>query len=326
MRYIIYGAGSIGGTIGASLFEAGHDVVLIARGDHGRAIAERGLRFGTPAGGWRMLPIPAVEHPSKLAFRADDVVVLAMQSQGTALACEALAFAAPPETPVACAQNGIENERVALRHFANVHGMSVRMAGAQPEPGTVAVHDTPGNGIVDVGRYPQGLDDLDRRIAADLESANIGSSALDDVMANKRAKLALNVSNTLEAAMGRAATDTELSQRARQEALDVFAAAGMTVATARDPRVAGRKREAIDGTPYGGNSAFASLARGRGRLEADYLNGEIVLLGRLHGVPTPANAILQQLAVRLVTERVPPGSMTIADIEAGTTASSANRG
>ena len=46
MRYIIYGAGAIGGTIGAGLFEAGRDVVLIARGDHGRAIKSGGLRFG----------------------------------------------------------------------------------------------------------------------------------------------------------------------------------------------------------------------------------------------------------------------------------------
>jgi 2-dehydropantoate 2-reductase len=58
------------------------------------------------------------------------------------------------------------------------------------------------------------------------------------------------------------------------------------------------------------------LARGAGRLEADYLNGEIVLLGRLHGVPTPVNAFLQQLARRLVTERVVPGTMPAAELEA----------
>ena len=54
MRYIIYGAGAIGGTLGACLFEAGREVVLIARGAHGRAIAEKGLRFGSPeaAGGY----------------------------------------------------------------------------------------------------------------------------------------------------------------------------------------------------------------------------------------------------------------------------------
>ena len=317
MRYIIYGAGSIGGTIGASLFEAGRGVVLIARGEHGRAIAERGLLFGTPAGGWRHLPIPVVGHPAALSIGTGDVVVLAMQSQGTMSALEALSLVAPADVPIACAQNGVENERLALRHFSNVHGMSVRMAGVAREPGCVGVHDSPHNGIVDVGRYPHGVDDLDRAIAADLEAASIQSLALDDIMAQKRAKLASNVTNALEAAIGRAATKTELSKRARAEAMAVFAAAGLSVATDAAPRAADRARAPIDGVPHGGNSAFQSLERGRGRLEADYLNGEIVLLGRLHGIPTPANALLQDLAIRLVKAHVAAGSLTIDDVEAG---------
>ena len=47
MRYIIIGAGAIGGTIGARLFESGHEVVLTARGAHLAALREGGLRFAT---------------------------------------------------------------------------------------------------------------------------------------------------------------------------------------------------------------------------------------------------------------------------------------
>ena len=49
----------------------------------------------------------------------------------------------------------------------------------------------------------------------------------------------------------------------------------------------------IGGQDRGGGSTWQSLARG-GAVEADYLNGEIVLLGRLHGVPTPVNELLQR--------------------------------
>jgi 2-dehydropantoate 2-reductase len=64
----------------------------------------------------------------------------------------------------------------------------------------------------------------------------------------------------------------------------------------------------------GGGSTWQSFARGTGSIETDLLNGEIVLLGRLHGVPTPANALVQRLANDAAADRRPPGSMTAADV------------
>jgi 2-dehydropantoate 2-reductase len=316
-RYIIYGAGAIGGTIGACLHEAGLNVVLIARGAHSRAIAEHGLRFGSPDGGWRVLEMPVVCEPSKLKFEAGDVVVLSMKSQDTAAALEALAAAAPHTIHVACAQNGVENERAALRHFPNVHGMCLRMPAVHLQPGVVQVHQSGSNGICDVGSYPGGATDIDREIAADLRAAHIESDVHQDIMSVKYAKLHLNVTNVLEAAIGATAPDTALSSRARQEALEVFAAAGYGVSQEPDLRVSSRIFAPIEGVAHAGNSAYQSLARGNPRLESDYLNGEVVLLGRLHGIPTPANEFLQGLARRLVRAHVPAGSLTIADVEAG---------
>ena len=42
MRFVIFGAGGIGGTIGARLFQGGEDVVLIARGPHHDQLARDG--------------------------------------------------------------------------------------------------------------------------------------------------------------------------------------------------------------------------------------------------------------------------------------------
>ena len=33
-RYVLYGAGAVGGVIGARLHLAGHEVTLVARGEH----------------------------------------------------------------------------------------------------------------------------------------------------------------------------------------------------------------------------------------------------------------------------------------------------
>jgi 2-dehydropantoate 2-reductase len=49
-------------------------------------------------------------------------------------------------------------------------------------------------------------------------------------------------------------------------------------------------------------------------VETDYLTGEIVLLGRLHGVPTPVNDLLQRLANQMAVEGRPPGSLAAEDV------------
>jgi 2-dehydropantoate 2-reductase len=58
-----------------------------------------------------------------------------------------------------------------------------------------------------------------------------------------------------------------------------------------------------------GGSTWQSLARG-GSLETDYLNGEIALLGALHGVPTPVNRMLQEVAGQAARTGAQPGSYT----------------
>ena len=51
-----------------------------------------------------------------------------------------------------------------------------------------------------------------------------------------------------------------------------------------------------DSSLRGGSSTWQSLTRTTGDIECDFLNGEIALLGRMHGVPTPANSLVQRLA------------------------------
>jgi 2-dehydropantoate 2-reductase len=315
VRYIIYGAGAVGGTIGARLFESGRDVVLIARGEHGRVMAAGGLKFGTPEG-WRVLKIPVVDHPGKLTFTDDDVVVLALKSQDTHTALDALERCATPDLAIVCAQNGVENERRALRRFANVYGMCVMMAGVHLEPGIVHVHNTPQSGVCDVGRYPRGTDALATQVAADLEASSIKSEACADIMARKYAKLLTNLTNGLEAAVGRVALGSSLAERARAEASTVFAAAGIVATRATDSRWDGINVENVEGVERIGGSTMQSVVRGLPTLETDDLNGEIVLLGRLHGVPTPVNEMLQRLAIRMIVERIKPASLSLHKLEA----------
>ena len=155
MRFVVYGAGAIGGVIGGRLFEHGHDVVLIARGEHARAMRDRGLRLEDPDGSVT-LAVPVVEHPSELDLGPDDVVVLAMKTQDTQAALDALDRAAGPPGAVACAQNGVANERMALRRHERVYAICVMCPATHLEPGVVVAGSSPVSGILDLGRLPGG--------------------------------------------------------------------------------------------------------------------------------------------------------------------------
>ncbi len=72
----------------------------------------------------------------------------------------------------------------------------------------------------------------------------------------------------------------------------------------------------VGGQRRGGGSSWQSLARGTRRIEADYLNGEVVLLGRLHGVDTPVNEVLQRVANCLARQERPPASMSLEELMA----------
>ncbi len=306
MRYVVLGAGGIGGTIGGRLFEHGHDVVLVARGPHLDALQSRGLELRSPQG-TAVLPIPAVGDPGELDLGPSDVVLLATKTQDTVGALRQLGDA--PDVTVVCAQNGVQNERMALRRFRDVHAMCVALPASHLEPGVVECYAAPRSGILDVGRYPSGTDTTDDRMAADLGASGFVTSADPAVMARKYGKLLMNLANVLEAAAGPSAWG-DLYERARAEALACFDAAGIDVDTDDDPRREQMRLTPIDGRRRSGGSTWQSLARGSGSTEADYLNGEIVLLGRLHGVPTPVNEGLQRLARHLVTTHATPGAMT----------------
>lgn len=317
MRYIIYGAGAIGGVIGARLHLSGQDVTLVARGAHLKALQEKGLTF-ISAEGTQSLAIPAAGSPAELDLTTEDVVFLAMKSQDTVAAIDTLFAAAPPTIKVVCAQNGVVNERIALRRFPNVYGQLVILPGTHLEPGTVIASASPVHGILDLGRYPGGSDQTAETIAHDLTEAQFSSVARQDIMPWKYGKLLRNLANSLQAILGLEEKAEGLIARAREEALACFIAAGVKVV---DDQMFNQRFQALNrissrsAAARSGNSSWQSLARGATTIEAAYLNGEVALLGRLHGVPTPVNALLQEMATEVAVSGLGPGAYTIANLE-----------
>ncbi|WP_405649423.1 ketopantoate reductase family protein [Streptomyces sp. NBC_00019] len=326
MRYIIIGAGAVGGTIGGRLAGSGHEVVLVARGAHRAALEDGGLRLRVPEGELTYR-LPVVEGPAGLGeLRADDVLVLAVKTQDSAAALQTWGPApvagggtAAERLPLLCAQNGVESQRLALRVFRNVYGVCVWLPCTYIEPGAVSAAGSPLTGILHLGRYPHGTDETARLVAADLEKSHIEAPVTPDVARWQYAKLLANLGNALEAVTGpmESTEAVALFERVKAEGAAVLEAAGIPYADAEEQKaVRGDKvfLVPLHGTPRGGGSSWQSLTRGTGTIEADYLNGEIALLGRLHGVPTPLNDLLQRLANTFARERREAGSMPVAEL------------
>ncbi len=316
MRFVVYGAGAIGGVLGGRLFEAGHEVVLIARGAHYEALAKAGLRLETPDGAVT-LPIPVAPSPAEVRFQDDDVLFLTVKSQDTGAAISALAAVAPADLPVVCVQNGVDNERTALRRFENVYGVCVMSPTTHLAPGVVQANSAPVTGLLDIGRWPTGADKVAVSVAESLRAATYHSEPRPDIPRWKWGKLILNLFNAIEAVCGPGSRAGELARRIHSEALTCLGEAGIPYVGQEED--AARRGDLLQLRPVAGarregSSSWQSLARSTGAIETDYLNGEIVLLGRMCGVPTPANAAIQRWANALALHHRPPGSVDEAEI------------
>ena len=312
VRWIVVGAGAVGGVVGGLLANAGEDVTLVARGAHFEAMRSHGLRLRTPNLDVT-LRCPAATSTDALAIAAGDIVLLAVKSQDSEVALRGLAATADPGAVIVCLQNGLENERLAARRFADVLSVPVMLPSMIVQPGVVAAWGAPHPAVLDVGRYPDApVDDLVRSVASGFQTAGILSTPRADIARWKRRKLLMNVANSVQALVG-LGTGQRLIEIATAEAEACFAAAGQEVASVAEDAANREGRmevSEIPGLTRGGGSSWQSLVRATGSIEADYLNGEICLLGRLHGVETPANALLQRRANAAAATNLEPGSTT----------------
>jgi 2-dehydropantoate 2-reductase len=313
---VVYGAGAVGGVLGARLYDAGHDVVLVARGRHLQAIRDRGLTLAAPDG-TRTRPVPVIGTAAELDTGTPTTVLLAVKSHQTHAAVEDLTGSLDATTPVVSVQNGVANEATLLRFFDDVQGVCVMMPTGHLEPGVVEAHSSPVPGILDVGRFPSGSDDTTRRVAQAVRSAGFESEPRADIMAWKYRKLMMNLGNAVQACCGDGDGTKELADRARAEGEAVLAAADISVVSAetdRERRGSILQIGEVPGRERRGGSSWQSLRRGTGSIESDYLNGEVVLLGRLHGAPTPVNELLRRTALRMARDGVEPASLDAADL------------
>ncbi len=331
-RYIIIGAGAIGGAVGGRLALAGLDTVLVARGDHLQAMQRSGLRLRTPDEDVTV-PVRAVGGPDEIELRAADVLVLSTKTQQADDALRTWADApvadderpggtAGERLPVLTALNGVASEAMAQRYFRRVFGVCVWMPAVHLVPGEVIIRSTPRSGMLHLGRVPARPDAEDRQllseIAADWTAANFTVPLPADVMPWKYRKLISNIGNVFQALVSRNGDWRPLAAQAEAEARQVLDAAGIAYTgdeEEAEARAAGFTMKPVPGvTENPGGSTWQSLVRGTGNVETDYLNGEIAYLAHRTGGEAPINATLATLARQAAAERRQPGDLSAEEL------------
>lgn len=323
-RYVIVGAGAIGGTVGAVLTRAGANAVLVARGRHAEALATAGMTLRTPDGTFRT-PVTAVSRPEDVQLTERDVLVFATKTQQLDAALQEwvdqpvcgpggpddLIGTAGSLLPAMTALNGVAAEEKALRYFQRVFGVCVWLPAVHLEPGEVIVRSWPVVGQFHIARWPASISaradaELLTRLAETWNSVGIRVRLPDDVAPWKYNKLLSNLGNAVGALSADAAAAGDILAAVRREGEDVLRCAGIEFVPFEISTEARKDGPTVRPVPgwYGGqsNSTWQSLSRETGNVETDFLNGEIVRLAHRHGIAAPLNAALAS-ATRAATRK-----------------------
>lgn len=320
-RYIIIGAGAVGAGLAAEFQAHGIPYILAGRGRQIAHIAQHGLTYRRP-GGTKVVRLNTADVAAPPALKPDDILVLTVKSQDVEEATGFWAWRQVEGTsliagdlPLVTLQNGLAAEDIALRRFSRVYAASILIPARYTVTGEVVVGGEPNVGIVTLGQYPHGVDDTARAIVSDLTKAGYLAEARADIRRWKAAKLQHNVTNVVELFAGTAEARANAASQLSKEAQTVLKAAGYDPATSseRTVDISSWRVAENSGIESGQQSTWQSFARGASS-EVDYLNGEIVRLGRLHGVETPLNAAFQRAAARLAHDGGKPGAVDLAGV------------
>jgi len=306
VKLCVYGAGAIGGYLGAALAKAGVDVSLVARGPHLEAIKARGLTLSTEAGE-STVRVAATEDPAALG--AQDYVVIALKANSVPAVVERLRPLLGRDTAVVFAVNGVpwwyfyklpgpwENRRIASvdpgdRQWDVIGperaiGCVVHPACEVTAPGVVRHID--GNRF-DLGEPDGSASERCKKLSAAMVAAGLKAPVRprirDDIWLKLWGNLSFNPISALTGAtleqIARDPDSREVARRMMVEGAAIAEKLGVRFAVGVDRRIEGAAAVGAHKT-----SMLQDLERGRA-MEIDALVTAVAELGALVGVPTPA--------------------------------------
>jgi len=306
MRICIFGAGAIGGYMGAKLAAAGADVSLVARGPHLRAMQERGLTL-IEEGERRTVAVRAAEDPAALGVQ--DYVVVTLKAHSVPPVVARMQPLIGPETTIVSGVNGVpwwyfhkiggplEGTRLASvdpgdaqwRGFGpdRVLGCVVYPAAEVEEPGVI--RHIEGNRF-SLGEPDGSKSDRAERLSAALTAAGLKAPVRPRIRDEIWVKLWGNLSFNPISALTHATLDVLCTDPGTRGVARAMMLEAQTIAEALGVRFPIDVDRRIEGGAAVGahrTSMLQDLDAGR-PMEIDALVGAVQELGRLTGTATPA--------------------------------------
>jgi 2-dehydropantoate 2-reductase len=288
VRIVVMGAGGVGGYFGARLARAGESVTMVARGDHLRAIRERGLRVRSATEGEYVVTPDAVADVRGQA--PADAVLLCVKSFDTEAALDVIRPVVVSDTPVLTLQNGVDA----------IGRIDARLGPGHALGGVAYVFATIGApGVIDhrfAGRIILGEPDGARspraeRLRASFANAGVAVEVTSDIRRRLWEKYLFICAQAGMTALCRANTGVlrasaetwRMYRLVLEELAGLAAHDGVRLA----PDVVDATMKVAESlAPETSSSLHHDLREGR-RLELEALHGHAVRVGQRLGVPTP---------------------------------------
>ena len=305
MKFLIAGAGAIGGYLGARMARAGQDVTLYARGPHLRAMQEHGLRVLSADGDFEVKPRVIGDLKDAGAM---DVIFLGVKAHGLTKLAPQVQPLISENTTVVSAQNGIPWWYFQT-HAGELTGLHLErvdpggaIAAAIPAERVVAsiayfATDIPEPGVIrhiegnrlSLGEPDGTRSDRAKAISDTLIKAGMRCPVTQKIRTEIWVKILGNVAFNPISALTRAtlaqmARDTEVGPVVRNIMSEVEAVAGkmgIEMPISIDQRIAGAEKVGEHKT-----SMLQDLEAGR-PMELEAVVGAVVELGERLGVPMP---------------------------------------
>jgi 2-dehydropantoate 2-reductase len=319
VKVVVIAAGAVGSVVGGLLSKAGEDVTLIARKTHVEAMNQNGLVLDGPSG--RMtIRVKAAEN---LDFRPD-LALLTVKTQDVESSVKEVQSLLSGVLLVTM-QNGVRSDDIAAELLGKENIVSGVVINNDQflEPGRVSYSIPFSELALLVGEPFRTEGERLQSLSALLNKA-LPTATSKDIRGAHWTKLIFNLTNAVPAVTGLSFQEgtqyrqiRELNLALLREGLKVAEMAGIKTAPVPGfpltlaktlvrmplqislPLMAKRMEQSLGQVPVLG-STLQSIKRGR-RTEIDYLNGEIVNLGKKIGIPTPVNSLIVELVHQVET-------------------------